>query len=542
MLDEAATTRERPGEPNVAPGPGILGAFATRHREAGFFLLLGLMAVAGVYLVLLATRHGVGLGSDSAVYIAAARNWLAGYGLSWVSAGMEASPVTLHAPLYSLVLAGLQVLSIDPLAGARFVNALSFGLEVFLIGYLLKRAIGASLFSLLGSLLLLAMGELIGIHSWAMSDPLYLALSLLGIALLSCFLEWPRWFLLAAAAIAVGLACLTRYVGLALAVACSSALLLDSRAGWRGRLLNSGLLLMLSVGPMGAWFGRNLLLTGQAGGREFGWYWDMLSPAVGQGLPIALNWFLPLRLVTWLVQRPAMLWPLAAGGLLIVGLLLWREVKAGPGGALRLIVLYLVLYCGSIVFTSVFFKPGSDIDERILFPAFVCLLAILMSVLRKLWDYRNRLLRGAVVLLCVVLVRNKLVYSYWIVHNLQQDGQRYASSAWRESPTVAAVESLSPSIIYTDDIAAIYLLANRFSYSIPRRLDAVTNASLPGYPEALRRMRDRIASGEAMLVLFQPNSVPPDMAPLGDLTWGLTPIYMSADGVIYGSAAPGEVP
>jgi hypothetical protein len=542
MLIEAAGTRERPGERNAPPALRILGAFATRYHEAGFFLLLVLMSVAGVYLVLLATRRGVGLGSDSAVYIAAARNWLAGYGLSWVSAGMEASPVTLHAPLYSLVLAGLQVLSVDPLTGARFVNALSFGLEVFLIGYLLKRAIGPSSFSLLGSLLLLAMGEAIGIHSWAMSDPWYLALSLLGIALLSCFLEWPRWFLLVAAGIAVGLACLTRYVGLALAVAGSFALLLDSRAGWRRRLLNVGLLLALSVGLTAAWFARNLLLTGQAGGRVFGLYWGMLSPVISQGLPIVLNWFLPLRLVTWLVQRPAMLWPLAAGGLLVVSLLLWREVKAGPGGALRLIVLYLVFYCGFVVLTSVFFKPGSDIDERILFPAYTCLLAILMFALRKLWDHRNWLLRAAVVLLCVVLVRNKLVYAYWIVHNLQEDGQRYASAAWRESPTIAAVESLSPSIIYTDDIAAIYLLANRFSYSIPRRLDAVSNACLPGYPQALHRMRDRIASGEAVLVLFQPDSTPPDMAPLEDLTWGLTPIYLSADGVIYGPTAPGEVP
>ncbi len=542
MPIEAGGSQVRLGERDAPSAPRALGTFAARVQEPGFLVLLALMSAAGVYLVLLVTRHGAGLGSDSAVYIAAARNWLAGYGLSWVSAGMEASPVTLHGPLYSLVLAGLQVLSIDPLTGARVVNALSFGLEVFLIGYLMKRAVGSSSFSLLGSLLLLSMGEAIGIHSWAMSDPLYLALSLLGIALLSAFLEWRRWFFLAAAGLAVGLACLTRYVGLALAVASVVVLLLDNRAGWRRRLSNAGLLLALSVGLTVAWFARNLLLTGESGGRAFGWYPDTFSQAIGQGLPIILNWFLPLQLVTWLVQRPAMLWLLAAGGLLVVGLLLWREVKAGPGGALRLVVLYLAFYLGFVVLTSLFFKPGSDVDERILFPAYICLLAILISALRRLWDYRNWLLRGAVVLLCVVLVRNKIVYSYWIVHNLQQDGQRYASAAWRESPTIAEINSLSPSIIYTDDIAAVYLLANRFSYTIPRRLDAVTNAPLPGYPEALQSMRDRIASGEAVLVLFQPGSLPPDMAPLEDVTQGLTPIYTFPDGVIYRSAGPAESP
>jgi hypothetical protein len=73
-------------------------------------------------------------------------------------------------------------------------------------------------------------------------------------------------------------------------------------------------------------------------------------------------------------------------------------------------------------------------------------------------------------------------------------------------------------------------------------LDAVTNAPLPGYPEALQSMRDRIASGEAVLVLFQPDSIPPDMAPLEDLTRGLRTIYTFPDGVIYGSTGPAEAP
>jgi hypothetical protein len=84
--------------------------------------MLVLATLAGLRLFALATQHGLGLGSDSAAYIAAGRNFVDGHGLSWLSGGREVRPLVLHAPLYPLMLAAFEALSIDSIPAARVVN------------------------------------------------------------------------------------------------------------------------------------------------------------------------------------------------------------------------------------------------------------------------------------------------------------------------------------------------------------------------------------------------------------------------------------
>jgi hypothetical protein len=65
----------------------LLRAESLKSRVAlTILVILGGLAAGAV---LLATPHGLGLGSDSAVYVAAGRNLVAGRGLSWLSGGGE---------------------------------------------------------------------------------------------------------------------------------------------------------------------------------------------------------------------------------------------------------------------------------------------------------------------------------------------------------------------------------------------------------------------------------------------------------------------
>ena len=81
-----------------------------------FFALLGM---AGL---LLATRLGIGLSTDSAVYIGAARNLESGRGLT-VPFGREiGAPLTIAPPLFSAMLAMIGFFGLDPLTGARWLN------------------------------------------------------------------------------------------------------------------------------------------------------------------------------------------------------------------------------------------------------------------------------------------------------------------------------------------------------------------------------------------------------------------------------------
>ena len=504
-----------------------------------------MMAAAAACLVLYVTQWGIGLGSDSAVYVAAARNLLSGYGLSWVNAGLEVRPMTLHGPLLPLLFAGLEVIGVDSLATARALNAFSFGIEVLLVGVLIKRASDSWILSLLGGYLVLSSGELVNIHSSAMSDPLYLALAYIGLVLFSSFLSDRKPVHLVWASTAVGLACLTRYLGLSLVLALALSLVLaDVR---RAKLVAGQLAILLPIGlgPFILWLIRNLVLTGQAAGRSLTFDVPVMVNAVRGTAIIVMNWFLPLRVVEWLFEVQARWVGSVAAGLMLIAVLGWltyrgrRDLSLRTVAEIRVLVpllLSFATFLGLIFATSLLSRLDVDIDERILLPAYGLLLVLVVFFLRQAWRLRGWLVKGVIIALCILLVRNKTVYAYWSVRNLQGGGQGYSSAAWKGSATIRALQELSPAVIYADDIAAVYLLADRRPYLAPLRLNSATGELRPTYEDDLSTMRRRIEQEGAVLVLFRPDSLPPELGPLEELTRGLIRIRTLTDGVIYGSS------
>src|SRR5258708_23159149 len=99
------------------------------------FVILGLIALLGTFLVLRATPEGLGLTGDSIAYIAGARSLLAGHGYREASL-ISAQPVAHYPPGSPAVLALILLSGIDPLPAARFVNALLCGLNAALRGIL----------------------------------------------------------------------------------------------------------------------------------------------------------------------------------------------------------------------------------------------------------------------------------------------------------------------------------------------------------------------------------------------------------------------
>ena len=111
--------------------------FRIRPRLVSF-LALGLIALTGIVLILKTMPQGLGLSDDSIAYIAGARSMLAGEGYreAWLASDQ---PVTHFPPAFSSLLALVGLLGIDPLHGARWVNALLFGLNAALLGILAWR-------------------------------------------------------------------------------------------------------------------------------------------------------------------------------------------------------------------------------------------------------------------------------------------------------------------------------------------------------------------------------------------------------------------
>ena len=176
-------------------------------------LLLGL---AGIAMVLYATRWGAALSDDSYWYIKPPRDILAG------------RPFTLsphYPPGLPFILVPIGWLGIDPQAGIRLLNALCFGLNIVLGGWLVRAITGSDRLSLGAALLMLLAQPLIEVHAWAMSEALFIAFVLATIVALGAYLQNQRLGWLLAAAILAGCSGLTRYAGVATIAAAGLALL-----------------------------------------------------------------------------------------------------------------------------------------------------------------------------------------------------------------------------------------------------------------------------------------------------------------------------
>lgn len=492
-----------------------------------------LIALASCGAVLWSSRWGIGLRSDSAVYVAAARNFLDGRGLSWLSGGGEIHPMTLHAPLLPIVLAAAEAVGVNAISFARILNGVCLGLEVLLVGIIALRVTHSRVLAVSAALVMAGTGEMYRVHAWLMSEPLFIALTLAGaLALLQhCGDRKVLWLLVSSAAF--GLAGLTRYGGLALPAAGAFFLILNPAISWRRRLEECGVMLALGVGPTAVWMARNQVLTGQTGGRTFGPHVELWPSLRDQAFGIIANWFAPLRLVEWIADRPgaiAALVSLTAVGVACTGaLLLRRRSRQGlranaAGSGLVLLGTCLLSYLAVTFFAALFSSPGADIDERVLSPVYPLSWLVMVSILGLAWSRGRIAGKLAVGLLLLLLVRNKTVYTYWTLRELGTDGLGYSSQAWRSSPTIEEVVAMDPGVIYTNDTAAIYLLANRPSYWVPW--------ALPGYdPGSADRieaeMLEVLLEYDGVVVLFGDSDLPP-----GWSGTGLRAVVQADDGVV----------
>ena len=515
--------------------------------ENWILFALVLIAVIGLVLMLYVTDQGVSLGSDSAAYIAAAQNFLKGYGLSWVSAKLEVKPLVHYPPFYPIVLAGFELASINAIDAARLVNTIAFGLGIFLIGLIIKIATGSNLLAIGGALLMLVSGEQIEIHSWGMSEPLFISLSLLGLTLLFLFLRDSNAIYLVLSAFVFGLVAITRYIGAVYIFATLTVLMLDIRLEIRARLKNLLRFLIISTLPLAFWMMRNFLAVGKVSNRTLGLNTVTLERDFNVGFKSVLNWFLPLRIVEILQSRLIM----AIGTtilvliaiLIIVAFLHFKaredkdEMRIVPDPFTVLVIFALFFLLGlalSVLLTS----PTPDISERILGPAYVLILMIVVLVIGAAIRTKKWIILLITIGLVVFLFRNKAVYTYWIVRDIHGgEGRFYTSRGWRNSPVIAELASYPDHLIYTDDIAAMYLLAGRYSSLIPIRIDLSTRLPNEDYLQTLASVRDTVSSGEAIIVLFSPYSIAHEYVPLDDLIEGFEILYESSNGMIV-SASP----
>ncbi len=485
-------------------------------------LLLAPLGAAGAIFLGWLTPFGVGIYVDSLYYVTSARNLLAGIGMGRVTGLGIYKPMTHYPPFYSMVLALFERCGMPALDAGRWISISAFGLSIILAGLIVYQVTRSKVFSLLTALLVICSNVVLRTFSWALSEPLYIVLLLLSFFLLGVYLQAlnRRWLVLAA--VSASLALLTRYVGFAPAAALSLALLSDRRFSWARRLTDAVIFLSIAGAPTMLWMFRNWLVSETLANRSITWH--PISTENLQFLAKTLiSWGLvPQRLV---LGHESLAFGIIAGGLAAASaiwlILAWPKSGQAPQTEFLLLCASW-LYAGLLGVSLSWVDSTTRLENRILLPLYLQILILIMIGAAYLWQRKRLVFRLAAAGMCLWLLYFSITRLNGAVVDLRSDGQGYASQRWQNSQTLAYLREHETSIIYTNDVTAVYFIAGKDSVAIP-------NAQASS--EDLDLMRSKLSISNSYLVLF--GQLTGEFTPLERLTDDLTPAYQFSDGVIY---------
>ena len=409
---------------------------ALPHPQQAF----GAIASAMVWY---ASSHGIGLLPDSMSYLEAGRSLLREHRLL-----VDQAPMTHFPPLYPLLLAGAGLLGGDLLTSTRLLHCLIFGLAVGVVGGAVREASRQSLVATsLAMSCTLAVAGIVQIHVTALSEPAFLCLLVTGSLALDRYLrkEDLRW--LVAAAMVAAAAGLTRYAGVCLILSMLAAMLILDRQGVRARLRSAAVFAAVSCAPLVLWAIRNSAVQGSAVDRSLAfhppgaealrtiaytlsfWAWPTpnLPPVVRAGMAVAMATVLGATVVA------------------AVGHWFRRNRSGAEPCYLRDILAIFALSYGPFLLTSrTFVDAHTNFDYRILSPILIA--CIVLGFARSHRPSGSS--RGVFqTLLAAAWVAVAMANIPWTAHILiegHDKGIGYAAAEWRESETLAFVNSLPP--------------------------------------------------------------------------------------------------
>ena len=461
-----------------------------------------------------------------------------GYREAWL---VSNNPITHFPPGFSSALALIGLLGLDPLRGSRFLNALLFGFSTTLLGILGWRMTKSLAAGLVLAALFVLNGSLLQVYTTAMSEPLFVFLSLLAFWMFDLYFERDaHWLWLIACGVFVGVAYLTRYAGLALVATFLVALLLLHDT-WRKRFIGAGIFLASVIPWILGWSLRNLLEAGNATNRELVWH-PITASNFNTTLYTISQFLIPVE--NWrkqLYKTPGLFITLTA--LILLVALVWVSVRAWkyfvvPQQMLRSETisfttgLYIFGYIASIIASMLLFDASTKFQLRILAPIFISLLILL--VLFGVWLWKKR--RELAIVLALFIIGISIYNQVITVQDLSKGGQGFASFVWYDSKAMAYLRTLPRTVmIYTNETGAVYLYTGRPTYSLPNRFDPVTAQVRSGYEQGVALMHQQILQGKAVLAIFAggEQSSGPDAA---FLVQDLYPASKSGSGIVYAAA------
>ena len=438
-------------------------------------LLLVILSLIGTGIIFFATsNYGAGISPDSVGYIATARHIADGIGIITYNN----TPLIAQPPLYPAILGAIDfAFGVDPLLSANIVNAILFGLTLYLSGLLFSKYLTSSpYFALLGTVSLLVSIPLIKVSLMTWSEPLFICFIVFYLFFLSIYSENKNINSLLLLALSVALACLTRYIGVILVFTGTASILLIRQDNRKAKLLHVLIFVSLSVLPIGIWVTRNYILSGTLFGPRAQSLYTLVDN-LSFTFDTILLWYLPRRIT---YSRPILMTLGILSGFLLGLIFVWTKTSITKllkqtRPYLIFVLFVIISYSGFLVITSTT-TAFDQIGTRLLSPIVVPMTLLLLSVIERLSKpitvkFPTKPAAQIIIFLFVLWLAYPARATVLNITNHLYEGEGYSAKSWRNSQTMQYIseKNLSNCTIYSNGPDVVYLLININVKKIPSK-------------------------------------------------------------------------
>jgi hypothetical protein len=498
-------------------------------------LVLILLSVTGAFLVLYATVNGPWMGSDSVEYVVSADNLRTGKGLGLERPSGEMAPMSHFPPGYSIVIAVVGLLTGNGIDAARVAGVILILMFGLLLGFCTLSAMHSPPLAFIMTMIPLTSSVFLNLFTGALSEPMFLVFLFAGAYGLARWLAMrtSRAYLLSA--LALGLAAITRYAGVAFVVAGAMAILAFAGSSWGRRLRDAALYLLLSGLPFASWLVRLALQPSTARAREIAFpdlstIWATSQSMRGE---VVDSLWRSVPFGEWLpelhyIERSGLL-ALCGALTVLVPVLWWTRYRRGkaradvgtpwPQSVAVVSWTFVICYLGGLALASLLVRPAPDIDMRMMAPAAILLWWLFGSgvALLRSNGITSRQLGNASLVIAGVYLATLAPGGGRMLRDLHENGWGYTSDSWRSSPTISVLREMPADVaIVTNESAAVMLLAGRPAYDLPEIIrNERVDVSRPFGENQANPAEQLFREGKAVLVLFR------------SLYWQLEPLYGS---------------
>ena len=244
----------------------IAARTARCHLDRFTLLLIGLSLLGAALVLARTATYGVALEADQVNYIGVARSLLAGDGFSNVL--VDEGYYTWRPPLYPILLAAASFGIFDPYDVAAPLNAVIFGLTVFVIGQYFRQHLASRFLLWWACIAVVTSIPLTWLASHALSGALLVLMATLALTQTHKYLNEGKTSTLLWAAIFSALAWQTRYIGISVPATVGLLLLFQTGATIPQKSRRIALYSLIVAAPMGIWLLRNYIRIGEFTGAQ----------------------------------------------------------------------------------------------------------------------------------------------------------------------------------------------------------------------------------------------------------------------------------